>query len=281
MTVDDGQVGAGSGAYGLRFDLPALRSSLVDAPNSWPMVEIVRRIGHTTAEGNEIDGERALFELHPRGSLEVSAPARQAVITSATPISDAELVHPFLAPIGASFAWWAGDETFHAGGFALDGRTWAVLGEKGSGKSTLLGWLELQGHEIVCDDLLVVSGKRALAGPRCLDLRQPAAEHLGTGDLVLRSPERRWRVALNATPPSRPLGGWIFLCAGDQVAASPLAPRALLPRLASHRSMALPARDPRVLLDLAALPAWELQVPRDWDQLPHAADRARRVVTGG
>lgn len=281
MTAGDRHIEVGWGAYGLRFDLPALRSSLVEVPDAWPMVEIVRRIGRTTAEGNEIDPTRAVFELHPAGSLEVSAPRRRAVITATSPISDAELVHPYLAPIGASFAWWAGHEAFHAGGFAVDGRAWAVLGEKGRGKSTLLGWLALQGHEIVCDDMLVVAGGMALAGPRCLDLRQPAAEHLGTGELVLRSPEQRWRVALDALPPSRPLGGWIFLGAGDRVEAAPLAPRTLLPRLAAHRSMSLPARDPKVLLDLAALPAWDLRVPQEWGELPRAADQALRLVADG
>jgi hypothetical protein len=260
------------GAYGLGLDPPILPASLVEVPSDWLRVCVERQVGRAPDRGNELDLERAWFGFADGGGLEVIAEERRAVLSTPQPMSNAEVVHPYLAPVAATFAWWAGHEAFHAGAVLIDGRVWAVVGEKGEGKSTLLGFLALAGHTVMCDDLLVVADGMAMAGPRCVDLRETAAKHLGAGELTLRAPEKRWRLALGPVAASAPLGGWIFLGLGAAVSASRLDGRTLLTRLAENRSMFVVPRDPEVLLDLATLPAWVLRRPREWAALAPTAD---------
>jgi hypothetical protein len=261
------------GAYGLCLDPAFAAASLVEVPDDWPRVRVERQVGRAAHGGNELDLHRARFSFGDGGGLEVIAAERRAVLCSPRALTDDEVLHPYLAPIAAAFAWWSGYEGFHAGAVLLDGRVWAVVGEKGEGKSTLLAFLALAGHPVMSDDLLVVADGNAMAGPRCLDLREPAADHLGVGELTLRAPEARWRLPLGPVPEAAPLGGWFFLGEGATLTASPLDARSLLLHLAAHRSMFVVPRDPEVLLDLAALPAWVLRRPREWAALEDTADR--------
>ena len=129
---------------------------------------------------------------------------------------------------------WLGREGFHGGGIVVDGGVWAVLGDKTAGKSTTLAWLARAGVGVVSDDVLIVDGETVLAGPRSIDLREEAAERLGTGELIGRVGARdRWRVTLAPIAAELPLRGWITLEWGEAVAVEPIRGaerlRALLP----------------------------------------------------
>jgi hypothetical protein len=266
------------GAYGLRLQPDGVPGSLVGAPLGWPTVTVDRRVGTVVPGANRIDDGIARFHFAGGGGLVVLADEHRATFTTPGQMTDEELVHPYLAPVAASFAWWARHECFHAGAVAIDGRVWGVVGEKEAGKSTMLAGLALAGHEVLCDDMLVIADGTAFAGPRCVDLREPAARRLGVGDLTLRPPEPRWRLALPPIEATWPMGGWVFLSWGDEMDVAPISAPALLPRLGANRSMFVVPRDPATLLDLAALPAWELRRPRDWSALPAVVERLAELA---
>lgn len=270
MTLDPRTVR--SGAYGIGVTLEDQAALLVPVVEGWPVVEVVRRAGRVKPTQSRLDQHRASFTFDNGGGLLVEAESRRATFTTPEPLTDAELIHPYLAPVGASFAWWLGREAFHAGAFAVGDRVWALVGDKGSGKSSMLAWLAVGGSDIVCDDMLVVDEGMALAGPRCVDLRSFTAERLGVGELTMRPPDPRWRLPLGPVPPARRLAGWVFLEWDDAIRATPLAGSDHLPRLAPHRSMLVEPRDPVTLLELSALPAWTLGRPRDWTLMASVAE---------
>ena len=108
-------------------------------------------------------------------------------------------MHPYLAPVALVMARWLGREGFHGGGIVAGGGVWGVLGDKTAGKSTTLAWLAREGVGVVSDDVLVIDGGTALAGPRSVDLREEAAERLGVGEPMGRVGQReRWRFSAAA-----------------------------------------------------------------------------------
>lgn len=225
--------------------------------------------------------DRAEIVLVNGGEIVVERFPPKAVLTTPTPIDDAGLVHPYLAPICVAVSHWLLRETFHAGGFVLADGVWAVAGERSAGKSSTLAWLALAGYDVVCDDLLVVEAATVFAGPRAIDLREESARELDAGDRLGRVGEReRWRLPLNDVAAELPLAGWVFLEWGDEieVEVSEVRPPDRLRRVAAQRAIrALPPR-PNVLLDLAALPAWTLRRPEGWGSLGSAVEKLLLVL---
>ncbi|SCF19573.1 hypothetical protein GA0070558_1459 [Micromonospora haikouensis] len=118
---------------------------------------------------------------------------------------------------------------------------------------------------MLADDIVVVDGGDVLAGPRCVDLREPVPGL----DLPTRAVRdaTRLRVTLPGIAPRLPLGGWLFLRWGDGPALTPVGPADLLARLAARRSLPELPSDPAALLALAGLPGYDLTRPRDWAAL--------------
>jgi hypothetical protein len=191
-----------------------------------------------------------------------------------------ELVHPYLAPAAAVIGRWLGRESVHAGALTVDGRALGVVGVRGAGKSSTLAWWALDGGEVLCDDLLVIDGRAAFAGPRSIDLREDAAARLGAGEPIgVTGARERWRLRLAPTGDRHELVGFVFLAWGDGVAVRLLGPRERLERLVPQRAVRLgPARHDAVL-DLALLPAWELSRPRSWASLPEVGQRLRELAS--
>ena len=72
---------------------------------------------------------------------------------------------------------------FHGGSFLdASGRTWGVVGSREAGKSSFLAWCATRGVPVVGDDLIVTDGTLVNAGPRCIDLRESAADRFGIGE---------------------------------------------------------------------------------------------------
>ena len=262
------------GAYGLRIEgARGAASLLVAVPAEWPEITLRTRIGTAAPGGEYVSETEARLRLRNGGEITIDRSEGEVVFTVPEPVSDQALVHPYLAPAAAVIARWLGREPFHAGAFCLPGGAWGVLGEREAGKSSLLAWLALQGRDVLCDDMLVIAGDTAFAGPRSVDLRRETALHLGAGEeLGMVGARERWRVGLPPIDPEVPLAGWIFLEWGDEVSVSPVEPGERLARLLHHRGVRLPPASHEALLGLSALPAWELRRPQDWASLADAGE---------
>ncbi len=207
-----------------------------------------------------LNGERALMD---RG-------ARSASLVAASADDDGSLLHPFLATVGVVYAWWDGRLAFHGGAIEdRRGRGWGVLGPRGSGKSSTIAALSRAGLRVLSDDLLVVSGGLALAGPRFVDLRPDAVDLLDGTAIPVRRSERR-RLLVGPAPAALPVHGWLFLAWGERVALRRLGPGELLQRLTAHRNTV--SDEAPSLLELTGREAWELSRPQTWDSLEPAVE---------
>lgn len=197
--------------------------------------------------------------------------AGQATFLLESRPSASALVHPHLAGVAAVWSYWCGHDGFHAGAFFAGGGVWGLLGEKGSGKSSTLAGLARAGVPIVCDDVLVLAGGTAFAGPRSLDLRADAARELGAGQpLGVIGQRERWRVALGSIEPELAFRGWVALRWGSETTVRPLRGAERLRQLVEHRALLVPPRTPTALIDLAERPFLEFTRPRGWGSLEEA-----------
>ena len=185
--------------------------------------------------------------------------------------SDDAMVHPGLALLAAITNRWLGRDAFHAGAFLSGAGTWAVMGAKEAGKSTTLGYLAAKGVGVISDDVLVVDGGHALAGPRCVDLRASAADWLGQGvDVGVVGARRRWRMHVPPVPAAVALQGWILPSWGERVELEVVPPAQRIPLLYANLAQLRVPRDPAQLLSLAALPCLILRRPRRWEAMDEA-----------
>ena len=217
----------------------------------------------------------ALLRLRSGGSVEIDRLARRAVFRLPTRPDDRVLVHPHFAGVAAVAAHWLGRESFHAGAFVAGGGVWGLLGDRGAGKSSMLASLALAGVPVLCDDVLVLDGLTALAGPRSLDLRSDAAAHLGIGEpLGVIGQRERWRVPLQPIAPELPFRGWVVLGWDEQTVVRRARGSERLTSLLPHRAARLYPPQPQELIELSSLPFLQLLRPRRWD----SADDALRLL---
>ncbi len=215
--------------------------------------------------------DQAFFHLASGGWAEIDRRTSTTKLIMEAPPPDEALVHPHLAVTAAVVANWMGGTSFHGGALHAGDGAWGLLGEREDGKSSSLGWCAGNGVGVLADDLLVVHGTTALAGPRCVDLRQSAARHLGVGeDIGVVGTRRRWRVALGAVPAEVPLAGWVVLSWGDTVEVRRLPPGERFARLVAHRGLRLNESTPEQWTKLLALPMVELRRPQDWSRIDEA-----------
>jgi hypothetical protein len=272
LTASQFEVKPSYGAYGLELSgLSHLTDLLVPVPSgrSWPHVRISTELGGAEDRPDHADLERADMGLLDGDRALLSRKDRSATFLLKTADHDGRIVHPLLTAAGVIFAWWDGREALHAGAFVTPGGAWALIGEQGAGKSSMLARLALAGRPILTDDLLIVSGELALAGPRCLDLRAdgPGAAGLDGMTEPVRGSERH-RLRLGPVDPEVPLRGWILLSWGDELELRQLSPTERLEQLSVQRNVQ--GIEPGKILQLARLPAWELKRPFEWGSLEPA-----------
>jgi len=263
------------GAYGLALrGLDAALHLLVPADPAWPEFTLTARIAEPPDVPERLGAERMELRLRTGGRIALDLVARTVEYVVPRKLTPDELAHPFLAPAAAAIARSLGRESLHAAAFAVDGAVWALVGERGSGKSSTLAALARQGAGMVCDDMLVVEGETPFAGPRALDLRREPAEHLGVGEPVgVVGARERWRWLVPSLDGPLKLAGWIFLRWGESLDLRSLGSVDRLHALARHRGFRLPPSNPGLLVELAALPTFELSRPQDWSSLPPTCDR--------
>lgn len=203
------------GAYGVGIAGVCQESRLVALPEDGKelCVEVSQHTGPAEAGATAITERRAHIRIPAGGRLVLQREPARARYECPDPLEEDELVHPGLSPVGVMFAHWQGREAFHAGGFVVDGRVWGLLGGHGSGKSTTLAGLAGAGVEVMTDDVLVIQGRTAFAGPRCIDLRPDAARQVEhrTGLPVRARASARRRLSLAQTKCTAPVAGWVEL----------------------------------------------------------------------
>jgi hypothetical protein len=262
------------GAYGLHLPDLAGSGRLGEAPSDWLDWRIRAETATADAAAEEvIDDERALVHHEHAGWAHLDRRRARTDLQLLQSPSPESLVHPLLASTAIIANHWAGRPAFHAGAFVLGGEVWGVLGARDDGKSSTLAWLSQLHHEVLADDVLVLDGDTALAGPRCIDLRAGAAAHLGIGDeLATTGGRERWRVGLPAVTPQVPFCGWITLAWAPTTAVRPLAFSDRLPLLLRARALPTLRGQEDRWLQLASKPFVRFSRPRRWDALPAAVD---------
>jgi hypothetical protein len=275
-------MGVSAGCYGFRIDgVPCARELLAGAPLAWPRLALATTIAEPgSAPAMDTVGPRsARLPLHAGGWMEIERDGPRITFHLPERPGDEELVHPYLAPGAAVLARWLGREAFHAGAVLAGDGAWAILGGRESGKSSTLGWLAAHDHPVLADDLLVLDGADALAGPRCIDLRPDAAQRLEAGEpLGVIGTRERWRLRLGPVAASVPLRGWVQLDWGGEVAVERVRGAERLTTLIPHRSVRLEPPRAGALMELASLPVLRLRRPRRWDSLPNAAEQLLAAI---
>ena len=269
-------------AHGIRWTGVSPHQALRDddANADWPRMHVTVDPGPAPPAAAVVDGQRVRHELADGRHVLVMDRATSRATLHGSALDDDSLVHPYLGPIAAIASRWRGRESFHAGLVAGAQGAWMVLGDKEAGKSTLLAALHRAGHLVLSDDLVMVDGRDALAGPRTLDLREPPAGPLaGLSGRAVREGQR-WRIALPDAPSRWALSGWLRLGWGAQRTVSLLPASQRLRALAAWRGAGMLDSDPRVLLELASLPGYVLERPRGW-QLDADVAEVARLTAGG
>ena len=253
------------GAYGFSFsgvDGPLLESF----PKSWPETDIRQQLGAEDAVSRSLADLEAEFPLLDGGSVLVRRDPRCGVYRVPSMLSSDEIAHPYLVPVAAVHAYWNGYATFHAGGFIVDGKVWAILASRRGGKSSLLAALAKAGYGIVSDDLVVTDEERVFSGPRSIDLREDAVPNFpGTRSLGMAGRRPRWRLEPGDVPSELPLAGWLTLDWSDEMAMWKVEPGERIRLLAESRSLKGPAVDPSQFLRLTGKPMWTVGRPRGWE----------------
>lgn len=256
------------GAYGLHLaGLTGVDELLVEAGPEWPTATVTVERGSLDGISESLDDTSGTIVFRDAVARVRRTPAEAVFRFPGEPVMQA-IVHPYLAPVAGLMAHWRGREALHAGAFVHDDAAWGLVADRGGGKSSTLAALALEGVSVVADDLLVIDGRDALAGPRAVDLREEPARALGVGDdLGVLGTRSRWRFELPAVPATTPLGGWIFLDWGSSLSAEKVPAPDRLERLGAQRMIRRRPLDPSMLLRLATLPAIAIRRPQSWAAL--------------
>lgn len=143
----------------------------------------------------------------------------------------------------------------------------------------MLASLAVRGVPVFCDDVLVVDGRTAFAGPRSIDLRAGAARRLECGDaLGVVGGRERWRLSLAQVSPQLPFAGWIELRWDSEIGVRAKTGVERLRALLPHRGLRVAPNHPEQLVYLASRPVLELHRPPDWSLHQRAVDELLRAV---
>jgi hypothetical protein len=258
------------GAYGLVLEgLDGAAQWMQPQKSDAPTFRLHVEVAETEAEPtpSTLDEEAADLALIGGGRLRISRGSHDAFFTLAARPSDAELLHPYLAPAAALFWQWSGREAIHAGAFGVPDGAVLILGDKEAGKSTTLAWLAGQpGVPVLTDDLAVMDGRTVLAGPRSIDLRLTTPSS-GAPVHLVRDGERD-RLQLTEVLDGLPLVGLAVLEWASQISFTPIALRDRFEIIDHQRTFHGIRSSPIAMLELGSVPMVRAGRPRDIAQLP-------------
>ena len=267
------------GAYGFRLVLQSPEDVLPGLPDAPPDAdEVHMRWCQGAIEDDRMDVGEHHADIAVAGQVSIAvrrADRHVEIVLPEDPLPEA-IVHPVATVPLAVLARWRGDATLHAGAVLRDGAAYAVCGGQGAGKSTTMALLAQRGLPVVTDDLLVVSGGEALAGPSCVDLRPDVAERFPDARFLgVVGRRERYRLLTAPAPARTPLGGLFLLGwhADGPARVEPLTleERAQVIHVFDYAgSVGLPRGE--ALMDLLALPMWRLSRARDWQAADEALD---------
>ena len=226
-----------------------------------------------------IDGDRAELWLLDGDQVEIQRDPLVVRFMTREAVPPAAILHPFLGLPASIAGRWLGRFSMHGGAFVHAGRAWALLGDQGAGKSSTLAYLLGDGHSILSDDILIISGTTVFSGPRSVDLRADAAR-LGGEPLGVVGRRQRWRLRAPDCPHSMPLGGIVHLVWGDQIRMEPLQPQERLQGIVGSAVFRPEESEAEQLLALAALPAWECSRPEALEGLELVAAKLLAALPG-
>jgi hypothetical protein len=240
-----------TGAYGFRIaGAPEEQWLTVSGGERWPTLTLAPDPGVSLHDQARVDWGRLHAGYCPDLPLD-------------------EIVHPLLGRMLMLLVEARGIDAMHGGVLLTDAGAWAVIGPREGGKSSLLAQCHRDGVHVASDDIIVLEGMRCLAGPRCIDLRDEPARRLGPG-IPVRSGSKQ-RIALPPVPAETQLAGVVYLAWGAALELVPLRSSERLRRLAERRAEERWPRSRSLVLDLVALPTFELRRPQGLDSLATSA----------
>ncbi len=217
--------------------------------------------------------------MMPEGLMTVRRVPRYEIQFDLTSSLNSEaFVHPYLAFPGALIQHWIGNTSFHAGCIRSQARALGVIGEKAAGKSTTMVAAACRGVEVVTDDLLVVEGRTALAGPRCIDLRAESAARWGGRALGVVGARERFRIDLPPVADRTPLAGFVRLGWGEELSVTRLGFSEVIPLLFDACALGLGPARPDHFMELGDLPVWQVNRPQDLSSMDDTLDALLQLL---
>ena len=269
MAHEHGQEGLA--AYGLRI-VGLGPGDGVPPPPDWPTWTVAqRREQADESDGMSLTETGGRIGLPGNGEIRLDRTERSIVFATRRELRPEAVLHPGLVPAAAVIALWQGRACIHAAGVLVAGSAWGLLAEREGGKSTTAAMLAAGDGAIFTDDMLIVAGFEAFAGPASVDLRDDAAERLGGTSLGVVGSRTRWRKLLERPAVAAPLGGWVELVWSDgPVRITEVAAGERVAILDRHLS--LPVRGEQ-LLELADRPMLRFERPRELAAADAATER--------
>lgn len=271
----------GLGVYGLAvYGLGDSLDYAGPAVAGSPRLNVRREVGTAPGAVSRLYDDRAVIPLLNEGVLEITRDPPDALYRHPHPLSDDEMLHPWLVPAAATVSAWHGRRVLHGGVVSNGELAVAVVGDKEGGKSTLLAHIALSSSmRIMSDDLVVFDDDTVFAGPSCIDLRPGSVPHLSAlhGAVPVRQ-GTRLRMRTPKGPSACELAGIVVLRWSDEVGLRLLAPSERLPTLLPNAlTEGVPlGRDG--VLGFARYRVWELSRPRRWESLTTSADMITRLL---
>ena len=266
------------GAYGMRLVGIA------------PSVELLARVDpdapqltvRRTAPNGELpaDSPPLTVGLIDGGRLGVDVERGLAVYALEQDVCDDDMVHPWLVPAVCEIAVARQCTVLHGGILEFGGAAIGIIGDRESGKSSILAQVATR-HPlltVMADDLIVIRAQKVYAGPRCIDLRPSSITAFPQISTTPSRSATRLRLVVPSCKAAARLIGFVELEWGPSLAIQPVRVADRLATLLPHMSTDLSRSNVESVLDLASLPVWRLQRPRDWAVLGHSVDLLQNVI---
>lgn len=259
------------------IDVYGIRVAGIEAPDEtpkgdhgWPVWTVRQAPGQVDFDfGVHFHAKGALVGLGRGTGIDIDRETQTVTYTMRERMTDEAMLHPALVPAVAVIALWQGRASLHCSALLIDGGVWGMVADREGGKSTTAALLVERGAELFADDMLILDGHTAFAGPGSIDLREEAAAELGGQPLGRVGERERWRKRVSVPVATAPLAGFVTLAWGPVVKVEELGAGDRIEQLSRHLSGAVVGEH---LLALADRPMLRFTRPQDLRGADSAAD---------